>query len=130
MKNVRRGIATAAAIFFMVGLSWLVWNRIRCQLRGAAFARRIERIKRDAQEQLKIGTEKAAVAHFFADHDIPLTVSNMLGATYATGTIYTTGCAPFGCGTDSALIGVRVKIDPGGNTMEKPEVVDLYTDCL
>jgi hypothetical protein len=132
MKTVRRRIVIAAAIVLIAGLSWLLWNRIRCQQRGAAFARQVETIKRDAQEQLKIGTEKIAVAHFFADHNIPLTFSDLGGeATYAMGTIYTTGCAPvLACGTDSALIGVRVKLDPEGTTTEEPAVVSLYTDCL
>jgi hypothetical protein len=80
---------------------------------------------------LKIGTQKSAVARFFADHDIPFTISDLAGTTYAIGTIYTSGCAPvLACGTDSALIGVRVRLDPEGTVTEEPTVADLYTDCL
>jgi hypothetical protein len=46
------------------------------------------------------------------------------------GTLYTSGCGPLGCGTDSALIGVRVKLDSAGAVAEKPTVVGMYTDCL
>jgi hypothetical protein len=37
------------------------------------------------------------------------------GGYEAIGTLYTIGgCAPLGCGTDRALIGVRVKVDAVG----------------
>jgi len=35
-----------------------------------------------------------------------------------------------GCGTDDALIGVRVKVDADGTVTGEPEVVDMYTNCL
>jgi hypothetical protein len=35
-----------------------------------------------------------------------------------------------GCGTDEALIGVRVKVDAEGTVTGEPKVVDMYTNCL
>jgi hypothetical protein len=49
----------------------------------------------------------------------------------ATGQIYTTGCAPaFACGSDRALLGLRVEVDPQGTVKSKPQVVPMYTDCI
>lgn len=84
-------------------------------------------IKRDAEDQLKIGTNKTAVSRFFVEHNIPFNISN----TEARGTLLTTGgCAPKGCGSDSALIGVAVKLGRDGNVIEKPTVISMYTNCL
>jgi hypothetical protein len=90
------------------------------------FARRVETIKQDAHERLKIGTKKADVSRFFAQHGIPFTIVD----SQAIGTLRTSGCAPLGCGTDAALIGIRVKLDPVGTVTEEAITVGLYTDCL
>jgi hypothetical protein len=114
----------------IVGVSWLGLRYFRsqsdCKRLSAAFARQVENIKEDAHERLKIGTKKADVARFFAERSIPFTISE----SEARGTLRTSGCAPFGCGSDSALIGVSVKLDAAGAVKEEPTVVDLYTDCL
>jgi hypothetical protein len=86
----------------------------------------VESIKQDAH-QLKIGTKRGDVSRFFAEHGIPFTVAY----SEAIGTLQTSGCAPFGCGADSALIGVRVKLDGASAvTTEEPTVVGMYTDYL
>ena len=87
---------------------------------------RVESIKHDANEKLSIGTKSGDVTRFFAEHGIPLQIAE----SEATGTLYTLGCGPLGCGTDSALIGVRVKLDSAGAVAEEAEVVALYTDCM
>jgi hypothetical protein len=67
------------------------------------------------------------VARFFTEHGIPFTIS----VSEATGTLPTfSGCAPFGCGSDEGLIGVRVALDPAGTVTQESTVVDLYTNCL
>jgi hypothetical protein len=101
-------------------------DQIACNRRGAAFEQRIESIKHDANEKLSIGAKSGDVSQFFAEQGIPLEVIE----SEATGTLYTEGCGPLGCGTDRALIGVRVKLDSAGNVTGKPEVVGFYTDCL
>jgi hypothetical protein len=65
------------------------------------FARRVESIEHDAHERLKIGTKKGDVSRFFAENRIPFTIVEF----EAIGTLQTSGCAPLGCGADSALIG-------------------------
>jgi hypothetical protein len=130
MKNVRWKIAIATAVAVTVVFSWFglreYRSRITCERRGAAFTAQVESIKRDAHEQLKIGTQKADVTRFFAQHGIPFDFF----ASEARGTLYSSGCAPFGCGTDAALIGVSVQLSPAGTVTDEPKVVSLYTDCL
>jgi hypothetical protein len=97
-----------------------------CKQQGAALTARVKTLEREAHEELSIGTRKDAVIRFFAENSIPLTFVR----DEATGTIYTTGCAPTGCGSDAALLGLRVKVDKEGTVMSEPVVVSLYTDCL
>ena len=86
------------------------YHSAACKQRGAALDARIETLKREAHEKLKIGTKKDALIRFFAENGIPVTFDGR----EAGGTIYTTGCAPTGCGSDAALIGLRVKVDEAG----------------
>jgi hypothetical protein len=116
-------IVVAAVASFAIKLSV---EQIACNKRGAAFESRLDSIKRDANEELSIGKTSADVSRFFAEHGIPLQISE----SEAIGELYTSGCGPLGCGTDSALIGVRVKLDSAGAVAEKPKVVGMYTDCL
>ena len=116
-----------AAVVLISGIRWFGVKQHRCKQPDAAFARKIEAIKHDAHDELKIGTKQADVARFFAEHSIPLTIVD----SEAIGTLHTFGgCAPLGCGTNSALIGVRVKLDGTGSVAEEPKVVAMYTDCL
>jgi len=130
---MRKAIAIAAAsatVVVIAGVSWFgvkqYQSRIDCQRRRAVLARQIESIKRDAHERLKIGTKSDEISRFFADHDIPFTFVD----SKAIGTLQTSGCAPLGCGTDEAIIGVRVNLDETGAVRAEPIVVDLYTNCL
>src|SRR5690349_9799025 len=97
-----------------------------CKQRGVAYAARVEKLRRDARQRLIIGAKKEVVIHFFAENDIP--VSFVAGE--ATGRISTTGRAPAGCGSDAALLGLRVKVDQMGAVTGEPVVGALYTDCL
>jgi hypothetical protein len=98
-----------------------------CKRRDAEVERQFEIIKRDASDQLKIGTGKVAIARFFASHGIPFTVS----PSEVIGTLHTHGgCPPQGCGTDRYLIGVRVKVNTAGVAISDPVVVALYEDCV
>jgi hypothetical protein len=121
-------IATAAALGLFAGASCFALKHRSgsCKQRDAAFDRRVESIKQDAHEQLKIGTKKDEVSRFFTEHGIPFTIA----VSVVTGVLYTSGCSPLGCGTDSALIGVRVTVDRTGTVTAEPTVVGMYTDCL
>jgi hypothetical protein len=92
--------------------------------RGDAYRAKVETLKREAHERLRIGTKKDDVIHFFAENGIPVAFSR----EEASGTIHTTGCAPSGCGSDAALLGVRVKVDEAGTVVSVAGAI--YTDCL
>jgi hypothetical protein len=124
----RKIIATVAALGVIGGASCFPpkHQSAACKERGAAFDRRVESIKQDAHEQLKIGTKKDEVSRFFTEHGIPFTITD----SEVTGTLDTVGCSPRGCGADSALIGVRVNVDRTGAVTGEPTVVAIYTDCV
>ena len=102
------------------------YHNSACKQRGAAYDARVEKLKRDAHETLKVGTKKDAVIRFFKENGIPVTFSR----EEASGTIYTTGCAPSGCGSDDALIGLRVKVDQSGTVVAEASIGAIYTNCL
>lgn len=110
----------------LTGYFWWHHERSECKKRGNAYDTRVEDLKRKAHQQLQIGTEKSQVIKFFQANGIP--ISFIEGE--ATGTIYTTGCSPFGCGTDEALLGLRVKVDGKGTVISEPQIGALYTNCL
>lgn len=108
----------------LVGLH--AFRSATCKQRGAAHAARVEKLKHDAHENLKVGTKKESVLKFFRENGLPVEFAE----GEAVGTIHTTGCAPFGCGSDDALLGLRVKVDNDGNVIGEPVVGGLYTNCL
>jgi hypothetical protein len=102
------------------------YQSAECKERGKAYSARVEKLRRDAADVLKIGTKKDVAIRFFQDNGIPPTfVGNEI-----TGTIYLKGCAPTGCGTDDALLGLRVKVDKEGTVTSQPTIGALYLDCL
>ncbi len=125
-----RTVAIVAAVAFLIGLGWFELKehkrRTECRQRNAAFGERIESIKQNARARLKRGTKWDEVRKFFADHDIPFHSTK----SDVSGEIYTSGCAPTGCGSDAALIGIRVELDADGNVRDDPTVVGLYTNCM
>jgi hypothetical protein len=129
-KTLKRRAMITSSIVIVAVASWigvkLYRNQVACNKRGMAFELRVESIERDADEKLSIGTTSGDVARFFAEHDIPFQIVD----SEAMGTLYTSGCGPLGCGTDSALIEVRVKLDSTGTVTEKPTVLGGYTDCM
>jgi hypothetical protein len=104
-----------------------------CKKRAAEFQSRVDLMQREAKNSLKVGAKKGDVAHFFASENIPLTITQIGQDHEATGTVYLKGlaeCQNVACGDDSALIGVRVKVDVDGTVASDPVVVGMYTDCL
>jgi hypothetical protein len=102
------------------------YQSANCKKRGAAYNAKREKLEHDAHEKLTMGTKKDMVIRFFQENDIPVTFDY----GEASGTIYTTGCAPFGCGSDAALLGLRVKVDDAGSVISEPQVGGIYTNCL
>jgi hypothetical protein len=128
---MKRKLVRASVVLFLASVlvncsPFYRYQSAACKKRGAAYTARVETLKRDAHEKLSIGTKKDAVIRFFAENGIPITFVG----DEATGTIYTTGCAPSGCGSDAALLDLRVKVDKLGTVMSEPVVGALYTDCL
>ena len=107
-------------------LAWVGVSHIRCREQNAALHERVERLRNDAHDQLRIGATKAQVVRFFEEHQMHVT----FGYGNASGGYQTTGCAPFGCGADTAMIGVSVAVDAQGTVVGEPSVSGLYTDCL
>lgn len=97
-----------------------------CKLREKSYQERAEKLKADAHTALTIGTRKDAVVRFFEANGIPLTLTS----SEANGTIHLLGCAPSGCGSDDAILGLRVKVDKAGTIISEPVVGGIYTNCL
>src|SRR4051812_80547 len=93
-----------------------IYRTAACKQRGAAYSARYDKLKQDAHEQLKIGTKKEALVRFFESNGIPV---SFIGDE-ATGTIKIVGCAPFGCGTDDGILGLKVKVDKEGTVAGEP----------
>lgn len=114
------GVSTALAAL------GLYRSHIKCAARSAVFRAQTARLRSDANDQLGIGVSKAQVIRFFAEHNMQITFYS--GG--AEGTLRTTGCAPFGCGADTAFIRVHVAVDVQGTVTDHPQVTGMYTDCL
>jgi hypothetical protein len=125
-----RTIAIVATVALLIGMGFFELKahkrRTECRQRNAAFGEQIESIKQDARARLKRGTKRDEVRKFFADHNIPFHSTK----SDVSGEIYTSGCAPTGCGSDAALIGIRVELDADGSVRDEPIVVGLYTNCV
>ena len=125
-------VAIVAALVATLGVSWFGHKQYNCRQRNAAFGRQIEIIKQDAHAQIKRGTKKSEVIRFFTERSIQFSIvgSEIFGTPGAIGTLKTSGCAPFGCGSDVAEITVHVKLDEAGTAIEEPTVGGIYTNCL
>ncbi len=126
MTPSKRSKLAIAGVVLVSAAALIGVKHNRCELRNAMFGRQVQALKRDAYDQLRIGTKHAEVVRFFAEHHIAVTFAYSL----ASGTIQTTGCSPFGCGADSATIGVSVEVDQQGTVIGKPLVSGIYNDCL
>ena len=128
----RRRLVICAVLVAIVAVSWFGLRQYNCQQRNEAFGWQIESIKQDAHAQIGPGTKKSDVARFFAEHNIPFSIvgAEAFGTPEAIGTLSTSGCAPFGCGSDAAVIRVHVKLDEAGAATGEAKVGGIYTNCL
>jgi hypothetical protein len=129
MKALLLSIAVCLVAAVVAGAIWLERRHLACQRRGAAFSRQVEQIRRGASEEMKVGASKADVERFYEQRGIQFQVIEVTSPE-AVGTIFTTACSPFGCGTDEAFIVVRVKLSPEGVVIEEPRVLPGYKNCL
>lgn len=126
-------IATFAAFavilvagYVLFGWMFYRYQSAECRERGKRYSERAGKLERDANDVLKVGTRKDAVIRFFQDNGIAPTFDR----NKITGTIFMKGCAPAGCGSDDALLGLRVEVDKEGTVTSKPSVGAIYTNCL
>ena len=135
--NVKRfliAISAACAVTLLViaylQYSWAFYRHqsAACRARGKAYEQRVEKLKTDAREKLRIGTRKEDVIQFFHENGLPVSFDKRLSEY--EGTIFTKGCAPAGCGSDDALLGLRVRVGSSGTVVAEPVVGALYTNCL
>lgn len=115
-------------VAFNNGCVFYRYHSSACKQRGAAYAERVDKLKRDALEQVSIGTDRDEVLRFFHENGLPVTFDS--AASEYTGTIQTKGCAPSGCASDDSLLGLRVRVDARGAVAAEPVVGALYTNCL
>lgn len=136
MRKTRKRILIGA--FALLTLAILAWgysqfgwmfyryHNAACQQRGKAYEARVERLKRNARERLKIGTPQEDVIRFFKENDLPVSLTR----DEYEGTIHTEGCAPAGCSADGAFLALQVKADSNGAVAGEPIVGAFYTNCL
>jgi hypothetical protein len=79
------------------------------------------------RDQLKVGTKKADVLRFFANHGMPVG-STSVYESEISGILHTTACAPPHCG-EGVWIRVRAKVGSTGIITEVPTVDTLYVGC-
>ena len=102
-----------------------------CRQRGEAYRSRVTQLKKDAHEKLRIGTREDAVNEFFEAHGLPFNVFRSGNHKEGVGTIQVQGgCAPRGCGSEDALIGLRVELSLDGTVIAEPVVGAQFTNCL
>lgn len=136
MKNLSRAAIAASLVVVSVAIvfafqSYRHQRHIECMTRDAVFRRRIRDLNMEAQQQLKVGTKKESVAHFFEQHKMESVITKFASSRLAYGAIHTIGgCSPLGCGTDNAVIAVEVYLDKEDTVISAPRVGGGYIDCL
>src|SRR5271166_4833214 len=90
---------------FPFGLVSHRYQSAACKQQGIAYQNRLDKLQSDAHAGLRIGTHREDVLRFFQEHGLPVSFDKQ--QSEYEGTIYTKGCAPAGCGSDDALLGLR-----------------------
>jgi hypothetical protein len=85
--------------YVLFGWMFYRYQSTDCKERGKAYGIRVERLKRDARTTLRIGTHQEDVIRFFQENGLPVSFDK--GLSEYEGTIYTKGCGPAGCGSDT-----------------------------
>ena len=126
----RRKIAATVFCVLAATVAWLgvreYRGHIRCAVRNTVLQERVEKLRHDAHDQLRVGMNKAQVIRFFDERQIQVA----FGYGVALGGFQTTGCSPFGCGADTAIVVVSVAVDSQGTVVGEPHVSGIYDDCL
>ncbi len=130
MKFSKRSKITVGVVAAVAACAWFGITEYRihvaCAARNGVLQRRVQKLRDDAHDQLRVGVNKAQIVRFFEQQQMQAT----FGYGVASGDFRTTGCAPFGCGADTVVVGVSVAVDSQGTVVGEPHVADIYTDCL
>jgi hypothetical protein len=120
-------LVLAGAVLFVCATLY----RRNCDRREAAFQSRVEQVRHDAKERLKIGTKKDDIVRFFSENGFR---KPYFSESRATGRILTTrGCRSLGCGIgpEGGEIKVTVTVDQQGTVQGSPVVDERFMgDCI
>jgi hypothetical protein len=108
------------------------WYRSQraCERRGAALDARVQRIKREAQDRIEIGTKKEEIVRFLEGNSLNVSFDNRGIPARIVGTGTDVGCPHiFGCG-DAVIIQVQFDVDDNGSDISPPKIDMGYTDCM
>ncbi len=101
-----------------------------CLRRGAALDARIERLKREANERLKIGTRKEDAVRFLKENGMSVAFYAVYGPTRIEGMTTQRGCVQiFGCG-DEVTIVLDADVDAEGTVVGAPRFDERLMDCM
>ena len=127
----RLSLLSASILALGVGVFASEPPKSSCKQRAEAYRSRVTQLKKDAHEKLRIGTREDTVNEFFEAHGLPFNVFRSGNHKEGVGTIQVQGgCAPRGCGSEDALIGLRVELSLDGTIIAEPVVGAEFTNCL
>ena len=118
---------TGLAFIVIVSILGMWWCRREqeCRRRNGQLTAQKESVRIALSRALPRGSTLDQVNAFYSKISVePFTLGSE-----RNGTIYTSGCGPFRCGSDAALIGITVKLD-SNERVESTNVMAMYTDCL
>lgn len=132
LRKAVKGIAVICiSLLVLGGIAFGLWfgiDRLKCRAQRNAFIRQVNDITQDAQRRLKVGTGKRDVEHFFEDHRMRFTFTDIAGDSVADGILLTKVCPRIASCTQ-ANIDVSVKLDNLERTKEEPNVINYYVNC-
>jgi hypothetical protein len=111
-------------------LAGVLAYRHNCETKESAFQARLQQLRRDAQEGLKIGTTQEEVLRFISENRLQVRSDQSKARGWV---VLSRGCGrSWGCsiGPDGGMISVSVTFDERGKVNSEPVVAAKYvSDC-
>jgi hypothetical protein len=121
-------------ILLLIAAAWLAaafWLHLTCERHESAFQAKFEELRREAHEELKVGTTREEALGFFARNHLQATStqSKIFGSiTLSRGCARGLGCS---IGPDGGLIHLEVSLDEQGRVNAEPLIREKYIgDCV
>jgi len=113
------------AIVSLLAITLVLYrSHTRCTVKNAMLVQQVDALSKEANEQLRMGSEKPDVLRFFETHNMHVRFAN----GQASGSLRASGCMS---GCDSlARIEVSVTVDTQGTVDGQPHVSAAYVDCI